>query len=166
MGVEVLGVANEGNGHGDTMDSFRTAEISNSKVLLNLAAGRKKNAPHPHYDPAHDDNAWPKMMFHPGLGERTVGVSLVGITDEDARADKEKSNQKAVAQAKADGYRDEPYPKVQIALLDPAAEKKALQDKITEQDGKLVALSDMVSKLLAGQSVPAAEPKADSKKTK
>lgn len=156
MGVEVLGVANEGNGHGDTMDLFRTAEIANSKVLLNLANGRKKNAPQPFYDPAHSDNAWPQMMFHPGLGERTVGVSLVGVTDEDARTALEKSNQKAVAQAKADGYRDEPYPKVQIALLDPAAEKKAMQDRITEQDGKLVALSEMVTKLLAGTATNAA----------
>jgi hypothetical protein len=149
MGVEVLGVANEGNGHGDTMDAFRQAETSNSKVLLNLAAGRKKNAIAPVYNPDHADNAWPKMLFHPGLGERTVGVTLVGKTDEDERAAVEKSNQKAVAQAKADGYREAPYPKVQIALLDPAAEKKALQDKITEQEGKLVALSETVNKLLA-----------------
>jgi hypothetical protein len=149
MGVEVLGVANEGNGHGDTMDTFRQAEISNSKVLLNLAAGRKKNAIAPVYNPDHADNAWPKMLFHPGLGERTVGVTLVGKTDEDERAAVEKSNQKAVAQAKAEGYRELPYPKVQIALLDPAAEKKALQDKITDQEGKLVALSETVNKLLA-----------------
>lgn len=150
MGVEVLGVANEGNGHGDTMDSFRQAEISNSKVLLNLAAGRKKNAPHPNYDPDHSDNAWPKMMFHPGLGERTVGMSLVGVNDEDARAALEKSNKKAVDQAKADGFRETPYAKVQIAVLDPAAEKKAMQDKIAEQDGKLATLLDTVNKLQAG----------------
>lgn len=160
MGVEVLGVANEGNGHGDTMDAFRSAEISNSKVLLNLAAGRKKNAPQPVYSPDHADNAWPKMMFHPGLGERTVGVTLVGVTDEDARAALEKSNHKAVAQAKADGYRDEPYPKVQIALLDPAAEKKAMTDKITEQGGQLVALSEMVNKLLAATAKNAKADKA------
>lgn len=152
MGVEVLGVANEGNGHGDTMDSFRNAEISNSKVLLNLAAGRKKNAPHPHYDPDHSDNAWPKMMFHPGLGERTVGVSLVGVNDEDDRNKLEKSNQKAVAQAKADGFREEPYPKVQIAVLDPATEKKAMQDKLTEQSGQITALSETVNKLLAASA--------------
>jgi hypothetical protein len=152
MGVEVLGVANEGNGHGDTMDSFRQAEISNSKVLLNLAAGRKKNAIAPVYDPDHADNAWPKMLFHPGLGERTVGKSLVGTTDEDERADIEKSNLKAVAQAKVDGYRDAPYPKVQIALLDPAAEKKAMQDKIADQDGKLVALNEKFEKLLAASA--------------
>jgi hypothetical protein len=158
MGVEVLGVANEGNGHGDTMDAFRQAEISNSKVLLNLAAGRKKNAIAPVYNPGHADNAWPKMMFHPGLGERIVGVTLVGVTDEDARAAVEKSNSAAVAKAKADGYRETPYPKVQIALLDPAAEKKAMQDKITDQDGKLVALNEKLEKLLAGQ--------ADAKKAK
>lgn len=149
MGVEVLGVANEGNGHGDTMESFLQSEIANSKVLINLAAGRKKNAPHPHYDPDHSDNAWPKMLFHPGLGERTVGKSLVGVNDEEARTAQEKSNHKAVAQAKADGYRDEPYPKVQIAVLDPAAEKKAMQDKLTEQSGQITALSEMVNKLMA-----------------
>ncbi len=162
MGVEVLGVANEGNGHGDTMDSFRQAEITNSRVLLNLAAGRKKNAIAPVYDPDHADNAWPVMMFHPGLGERIVGTTLLGVSDEDARAAIEKANLKAVAQAKADGYRDEPYPKVQIALLDPAAEKKALTDKLTEQGGQIVALSEMVNKLLASQ---AADVK-DAKKTK
>lgn len=152
MGVEVLGVANEGNGHGDTMESFLSSEIANSKVLINLAAGRKKNAPHPHYDPDHSDNAWPKMVFHPGLGERIVGKSLVGVTDEDERAALEKSNHKAVAQAKADGFRNEPYAKVQIEVLDPAAEKKAMQDKLTEQGGQITALSDMVNKLLAASA--------------
>jgi hypothetical protein len=152
MGVEVLGVANEGNGHGDTMDSFRQAEIANSRILINLANGRKKNAPTPAYDPDHPDNASPKMMFHPGLGERIVGVSLVGLTDEDERTARERSNQKAVAQAKADGYREAPYPKVQIALLDPAAEKKALQDKLTEQSGQITALSEQVNKLLAASA--------------
>ncbi len=154
MGVEVLGVANEGNGHGDTMDLFRSAEIANSKVLLNLAAGRKKNAPQPVYNPDHADNAWPKMMFHPGLGERTVGVSLVGTTDEDARAAIEKANDKAVALAKSEGFRETPYPKVQIAVLDPAAEKKAMLDKATEQDGKIVALTEQVKKLLAAAAAP------------
>lgn len=161
MGVEVLGVANEGNGHGDTMDSFRQAEISNSKVLLNLAAGRKKNAVAPSYDPDHSDNAWPKMMFHPGLGELVVGKTLLGITDEDARAIVEKANLKAVAQAMAGGYRSTPYPKVQIALLDPAAEKKAMQDKITEQDGKLVALAEQVSQLLAASTAAGKKGKGD-----
>lgn len=148
MGVEVLGVANEGNGHGDTMDLFRSSEIANSKVLLNLAAGRKKNAPQPVYDPDHADNAWPKMMFHPALPERSVGASLVGVTDEDDRTAIEKANKKAVDVAKADGYRDAPYAKVQIALLDPAAEKKAMQDKLTEQSGQITMLAEQLAKLL------------------
>lgn len=161
MGVEVLGVANEGAGHGDTMDSFRNAEIQNSKILINLASGRKKNAVAPHYDPTHADHAWPKMLFHPGEGERTVGVTLFGIKDEDARDAQEKANKKAETQAKADGFRDEPYAKVQIAVLDPAAEKKALLDKNIELEGKLATLADQVAKMMA-----AGAPEKASKKGK
>ncbi len=58
MGVEVLGVGGEVNGHGDSMDHFRTANEMNSRALLNVAAGRKKNDAIPLYNPSHPDNQW------------------------------------------------------------------------------------------------------------
>ncbi len=148
MGVEVLGVPNEGNGYGDTMDAFRDAHLANSRVLLNLANGRKKNAATPPYDPAHADNRWPTMVYSATFGEKTIGVSLVGLKDS-VRAEALKANEAALADAIAAGYRRKPYEKPQVAVLDPAAEKKALLDKNQELEGKIVAQGDSFAKLQA-----------------
>lgn len=128
MAVEVLGVPGESNGYGDSMDAFRDAHRNNSRIILNLAQGRKKNAPAQDYDPDHPANQWPLMVYHPAKGEKTV------------------SSAAELKQAKADGYRNEPYLKPQIALLDPAAEKAALVAKNQELEGKLVATQDLLAK--------------------
>lgn len=151
MGVDVLGIAGEVDGYGDSMEAFRTAHASTANQLLNLAEGKKKNAPRAAYDPDHPDNQWPIMVYHPEKGELTVGKSVVGL-DGNRRREVTVANQKALDQALTkDGYRKEPYLKPQIAVHDPAVEKAALQARIQEQDGKIVALSDLVQKLIASQ---------------
>jgi uncharacterized protein YPO0396 len=42
----------------------------------------------------------------------------------------------------------EPYLKPQVAVLDPAVEKKAMLEKNQELEGKLVAANDTLSKVL------------------
>lgn len=146
MAVEVIGVPGESNGYGDSMDAFRNAHRDNSRIILNLAQGRKKNDPAPEYNPSHPDNAWPTMVYHPEKGEKTIGLSLAGLSGS-ARRETENANKAALAQSAKDGYRSEPYQKPQIALLDPAAEKLALKQKNDELEGKLVAQADELSKL-------------------
>ena len=148
MSVEVIGIPGESNGYGDSMDAFRGAHENTSRIILNLAAGRKKNAPAPIYDPSHPDNQWPVMVYHSANGEKVIGTSLAGLVGA-ARTQAERENKAALAQAIRDGYRQEPYQKPQIAVLDPAAEKQALADRNKELEGKIVAQQDLLAKLQA-----------------
>lgn len=148
MAVEVLGQT-EVNGHGDSMDAFRQAHEANSRALINLLEHRAKNAPLPAYDPKHPDNSWPVMVYHPAKGELTVGKNLKGVEDPAARQRITRENKAKYDAAIADGYRDEPYLKPQIAVLDPASEKKALLDRNQELEGKIAVLTDQFAKLMA-----------------
>ena len=148
MGVEVIGVAGESNGYGDSMDAFRSAHENNSRIILNLAAGRKKNEPAPAFYPSHPDNAWPVMIYHPEFGEKVVGQSLLHL-DKSVRGHIEGANKAELAQLLKAGWRMEPYQKPQIAVLDPALEKAALVAKNRELEGKIVAQADEFSKLRA-----------------
>jgi hypothetical protein len=150
MAVEVLGVQGSVDGYGDSMEAFRSAHINNSNILLNLLEGKKKNAPRPAYDPAHPDNQWPVMVYHPEKGEKVVGQSLVGLSGK-LRDAAEQDNKDVLAATLKAGYRNEPYPKPQIAVLDPATEKKMLQDQLAQQAGQIVAVTDLVQKFLASQ---------------
>lgn len=148
MSVETIGMGGETNGYGDSMDAFRSAHEQNTRALLNLAAKRPKNAPIPPYNPSHPDNQWPVMVFHPEKGELTVGKNLTGLTGV-VRKDVETTNKADLAMALKMGYRDEPYQKPQITLLDPAVEKAAMLAKHRELEGTIVAQQDYMSKLEA-----------------
>ena len=152
MGVEVLGTAQEIDGHGDSMEVFRTANNANANMLLNVSEGKKKNAPRPAYDPRHPDNQWPKAVYHPASGMLTVGKSLLGVKDLDIRKKITQENEKAHAEALKAGHRSEPYVKPQIAVLDPAIEKAEALRRETEMRGQITALTDMVAKLMATKS--------------
>lgn len=148
MAVEVIGMTGETNGFGDSKEAFLTAHVSNTNVLLNLSEGKKKNDPRAPYDPKHPDNQWPVMVYHPARGEKVVGVSLGGLTG-NVRKQAEADNGKALEQAKKDGYRQEPYPKPQVVVLDPAQEKAALLARNQELEGKIVAQQDQINRLAA-----------------
>ena len=152
MGVEVLGAGGgEVNGHGDSFEAFVQANESNARMLLNVAEGKKKSTPRPAYNPDHEDNAWPVMVYStdPAKPEMTVGKSLVGITDPRERKQIEEDNKVAYKKAVSAGYRDEPYAKPQIAVLDPAAEKIELKRKNDELQAQINALADQMAKLTA-----------------
>ncbi len=149
MSVEVLGVANEIDGHGDSMEAFRSANDQNANHLLNVTEGKKKNTPRPLYNPNHPDNQWPKMRYHAEKGQLTIGKSTKGVDDARQKAQIVKDNEAALKAAEAEGWRSEPYQKPQIAVLDPAVEKVRQQQEMTELRGQLVAMQDMVAKLLA-----------------
>lgn len=157
MGVEVLGAGGEINGHGDAFEAFVQANNSNATMLLNVAEGKKKNAIRAPYNPDHPDNAWPVMVYSvdPAKPEMTVGKSLAGVTDPRLRKLIESDNEAEYKKAVASGYRDEPYPKPQIAVLDPAAEKLELKRKNDELQGQITALTDLVNKALAAKTEPA-----------
>jgi len=146
MAVEVIGVPGESNGYGDSMDAFRNAHRDNSRIILNLAQGRKKNDPAPAFDPAHPDNAWPLMIYHPEFGEKVIGQHLNHL-DKSVRMHLEGQNKAELAAALKAGWRKEPYVKPQIAVLDPAVEKAAMKAKNDELEGKIVAQADELSKL-------------------
>jgi len=130
------------------MDAFRNAHRDNSRIILNLAAGRKKNDPTPAYDPKHPDNAWPKMVYHPEKGEKTIGTNLLGLPPA-VKVQTAKENAAALAQSVKDGWRSEPYVKPQIAVLDPALEKAALKATNDALQGQIVAQADELAKLRA-----------------
>ena len=161
MGVEVIGVVGETNGYGDSMDAFREAHNGNSRILVNLMNGRKKNDFTPPYDPRHPDNQWPKMMYHPAKGELIVGKALIYFEPGpfgsriqfslggETRKQTEEDNLEAVKEAQINGYRAEPYLKPQIAVLDPAVEKAALLAKNQELEGKVTAANDLIQRMEA-----------------
>jgi hypothetical protein len=119
--------------------------------LLNVAEGKKKNTPRPIYNPEHPDNAWPVMVYSadPVKPELIVGKSLVGVTDPRQRKQIESDNEAEYKKAIAAGYRDEPYAKPQIAVLDPAQEKLELKRKNDELQAQINALADQFAKLSA-----------------
>lgn len=148
MAVEVLGVQGEVDGYGDSMGAFRNANDSNSKVLLNIAdgkVGKNRHDPRPPHDHNHPDNQWPVWMHSPG-GDKLFGKSVKGIDDPRVRQRVIAANEAAVEEAKKTGFRMEPYPKPQIAVLDPAAEKAAQEAKTRDLEAKLVAAHDLINK--------------------
>ncbi len=149
MAVQVLGIGEEVDGYGDSMEEFRKTHEANTAVLLNLTEGKKKNEPRPAYDPLHRDNQWPVMVYHPEKGEKVVGKSLKGVVETKDKDAIERANNAALQDAKKQGYRSEPYPKPQIAVLSPEAEKKAQADENARLKGQLVAMEDRFNKLIA-----------------
>ncbi len=140
------------NGHEKSIAIFRRAHVENSNALLNHAEGLPVDAERPPYDPNHSDNKWPVMVHHAEKGELTVGKSLVGVPDPMVRNKIIAANEKALKDALASGYRAEPYPKPQIAVLDPAAEKAELKRKNDELQGQITALTDRVNKSIAAKA--------------
>lgn len=147
MGVEQLGVPNEGRGYEDSIEAFKMSHEQNSRQILNIAEGRKKTDPRPAYDPNHVDNQWP-LQVHRADGTLDVGVTLKGVVVPSERARILKENQEALKQALADGYRREPFIKPQVAVLHPDAEKAALKATNENLQAQINALADQNARIL------------------
>lgn len=146
--VETIGIPGETNGYADAHAEFRQAHENNTRQLLNLAAGRKKTDPLPAFDPEHSDNHWPLMVHHAVKGELTIGKNLLGLKGRE-RVETEAANKKELEAVLKQGYRREPYPKPQVALLDPAVEKAALLERNKMLEGMIVQQNDLMLKLSA-----------------
>lgn len=154
MAVQTFGQAFEVDGHAKSLVQFRSAHNINSNGILNAAEKRNPDDPRPPYDPAHPDNQYPSMLHHPQLGELTVGRSMVGVTDLRERARITKDNDAAWDAALAKGYREEPYAKPQLVVLDPLVEKAELLRKNQELQGQIVSQEDRLRKLEARLDAP------------
>ncbi len=148
MAVEILGNGGEIDGYGDSMEAFRNAERMNANALLNHMEHKKKNAFRPEYDPRHPDNQWPVMLYHAENGEKVCGANLKGLSGL-IREDTEKRNKAEMKFMQSSGWRTEPYLKPRVVVLDPAVEKEALIARNKELEGKIVALNDQFSKIMA-----------------
>ena len=154
MAVQVIDQNFGVDGHAQSMKDFRRAHNENSVGILNANEKLPVDLPRPVYDPKHPDNQWPVMMHHPEKGELAVGKNLKGILDDDQRKKVTAGNEKAKVDAMKSGYRAEPYPAPQVALMDPASEKKHQQDEMNKMRGQLTAMQDLLAKALA-QNDPA-----------
>ena len=150
MSVQIIDEHFGVNGHAKSIAAFRNAHIQNSEGILNAAEGLPVDTPRPEYDPGDHDNHWPIMLHHPEKGELSVGVNLKGLPDVQ-KAAAHKANHAAKAAALAAGYREEPYAKPQVAVMDPAAAEKRYQEDMARLQGQLTAQNDLIAKLLAGQ---------------
>lgn len=100
------------------------AEVADA--LLNIsgigtADGQPAHKDEPRPPQAHGQ--YPKMLYRPLPDEKG---QLVVLHAEEEHA------------AIAKGWREEPYPKVQIEVLDPAREKAALKAKLDESESQLI----------------------------
>lgn len=134
--VSVMGQADRPmGGLTESLAKFRKHHAEVGDALLNLsgigtAAGQPVDKDEPRPDYVHRE--YPKLIYHADGREQM------------AADDKElKAAQKA-------GFRAEPYPKVQIALGDPKAEKKALEEKIAQLEGMIRTLADKQERSDAG----------------
>lgn len=137
MSVQLLGESWDHNGLEMSLATHVRAHEDNTKELLNIAGGirDKENGLKPRSQfaplPAYVYQEFPKHVYHADGRDKAV------------------PDVQALKAAKADGFREEPYPKVRVALGDPAAEKAALQAKLAESDGKIASQNDLIQKMFA-----------------
>ena len=131
--VTVMGTPRAMPGLKGSLASFRKAEAERGDALLNIAGvGTIDGNPCDPEDPrpAYQRQEWPRMIYH------ADGREVIVNTTEEMKA---KFDQ---------GFRKEPYMRPQVAVLDPAAEKKLLIDQLAEERA-LRAKSDELLKQLA-----------------
>lgn len=133
--VMVAGMAGDGmGGLKESITKFRKHHEEVSAALLNISGvGTVTGGPVDKDEPrpAYVHQPWPKHTYH------ADGRDLI-VLDADELKD-----------AREHGYRLEPYPKPQVALGDPKAEKVAVQKALTQKDGEIAALTDLVQKMNA-----------------
>jgi hypothetical protein len=131
MSVSVIGQDYDNvDGLQVSLAAHRKAHRENGDIILNLedaARARAKGLKGPAKTdprPPHVHRPFPKHTYHADGRDRVV-------------ADSEE-----LAKAKEEGFREQPYPVVRVAVGDPAAEKAALQKKLQESDGKVTVLNE------------------------
>lgn len=126
MSVQVFGGIQKGEGgFKESMKAFRTHHKEQGDQLLNIADGIDKDDARP----AYIHKQFPKMLYKP--------------TDE-----KVVMHEQEMKDAIETGWREEPYPRVQIAVLDPATEKRALIDRNGQMEAQIVLMQEQINKLV------------------
>jgi hypothetical protein len=127
MGIQVFGGMQQAGGLKSAMKEHRLHNAKQADELLQLTDGLDYNDPRAPYVP----QDYPKMLFKPDPGEK--GEKVVLTADEEAVA-------------KQDGWRLEPYPRVQVVVLDPAQEKANLLDTNNRLQAQLVLQQEAMEK--------------------
>ncbi len=137
MGIQVFGGIQQAGGLKKAFKEHRDHNAKQGDELLQLADGLDHTEPRLPY--VHQ--AYPKMLFKPDPGEKGQKI-VMSATEE--------------AVAKQDGWREEPYPQVNIQVLDAATEKanlidtnNRLQSQIIQQADEIKAVQEQMKELLA-----------------
>lgn len=106
-------------------------------ALLNISGvGTMTGAP-AHQDadrPEYQHQAFPMMLYKPDPGEKGEKIVM---------------NEAELSAALQDGWRIDPYPRVQIAVLDPAMAQKNLQDTNNNLQAQLAIMQEQMNKMAA-----------------
>jgi len=105
---------------------FRKHHKEVGDALLNLSEGKDTEDPRPDYN----FQQYPQMIYHADGDEKIV------------HSDSEKK------EYLNKGFRVQPYMKPQVAVLDPATEKKALMDQNRQLRQDLTVQGEMMAKML------------------
>ncbi len=135
MSVAVMGgVATEfGLKTAQTVQRKHNQDVA--EKLLNISGIGTQGGQPVHMDdprPAYAHQQFPKMLYKPDPGEKGEKIVLT---------------QTEMAVAIQDGWREEPYPRVQIAVLDPASEKKALLDTNNQLQSQLIKMQEQMNQM-------------------
>lgn len=144
LGVTVLGVQRDGGGIKRALAENAKHNKAVADALLNVSGintivrdetgkiierGSNKavheDEEREAYNPNDDRNQWPKMMYHSD-GREVLVFNFVETKD-----------------AASKGYREQPYLKAQVAVMDPAEEKKRLLDRLNHMEAEKNQATDL-----------------------
>ena len=128
MGIQVFGGMQQAGGFKQAMKEHRMHNAKQGDELLQVAEGLDHNEPRA----AYVHQGFPKMLYKPDPGEKGEKVVLTA---------------QEMSVALEDGWREEPYPRVQIAVLDPATEKANLMDTNNKLQAQLVQQNEALLKM-------------------
>lgn len=132
--VHVMGVPNQGmGGLKETLKRFTDHHHETGEVLCAISGvGMPGGIPGDKDDPrpAYQFQPWPTMVYHA-----------------DGRFEPARNKEELAAWI-TKGFRREPYPKIQIEVLDPATEKKALKDENNQLRAQMARQADLMEKMI------------------
>lgn len=130
MAIQVFGGMQQAGGFKQAHKEHRLHNAKQGDELLQVSEGLDHNEPRAPY--LHQ--SFPTMLYKPYPGEKGQNVVM-------------SATEKAVAIQ--DGWREDPYPTLQVEVLDPATEKKNLMDTNNQLQAQLVRQSEAIQQMQA-----------------
>ncbi len=130
MGIQVFGGMQQAGGFKAAHKEHRLHWKKQGDELLQLSEGLDHNEPRA----AYTHQSFPTMLYKPDPGEKGEKVVLSATE---------------MAVCIQDGWREEPYPRVQVAVLDPATEKANLMDTNNRLQAQLVLQNEAIQQMQA-----------------